>query len=227
MERDLSALDGLLRELARAPEGDDEAFVGRVLARTQRRETPRPVALIAAAFLVAMGLPFALAPEAPTARLGFSGPACLVPNAKQMRVLLREPERGGLLLLGVAPMDAQVRVPADTPLLLQALGEDGLALWTASDEIKLRPREMKSAGPGPVVSLEKKHARAVNYAAEIKPILEQHCAGCHAEGDLVRNAVKPFEARLSALVTQTHAPLPEAARRELALWVDLGAFGRP
>jgi hypothetical protein len=68
------------------------------------------------------------------------------------------------------------------------------------------------------VTLDKKDARA----PDIKPILDRHCAGCHAESELLASA-KPFDARNSALVTQTHAPLPAADRRQLALWVDLGA----
>ena len=62
---------------------------------------------------------------------------------------------------------------------------------------------------------------------DVKPILDKHCSGCHAESDLVRAAVKPFEARRSPIVTQTHALLSDSERLQLALWVDLGASGRP
>jgi hypothetical protein len=62
----------------------------------------------------------------------------------------------------------------------------------------------------------------------VKPLLDQHCAGCHAEAEIVNaSTVKPFDARRSGLVTQSHAPIPAADRRHLALWVDLGAAGRP
>ena len=46
-------------------------------------------------------------------------------------------------------------------------------------------------------------------------------------GAMVRAAVKPFEARRSPIVTQSHAPLSDSERLQVALWVDLGAPGRP
>lgn len=208
MERDDLALDGLLRELARAPEGDD-AFVRRVLAKTQPRPWRR-AALFAAAMLLFSVAGAVFAP-APTARMDFSRHACLVPEATSMRVLIKTGDR--CLLLGEAPVDAAVRVPADTPLLLQAVDADGYARWTSPVEIRLRPSRA-----GAPTTLEKKDARA----PEIKPILDRHCAGCHSEAELLASA-KPFDARNSALVTQTHAPIPAAERRQLALWVDLGA----
>jgi hypothetical protein len=222
MERDDSAIDGLLRELARAPRGDDDAFVLRVMARTRKAPPRLPALAAAAAMLVAMGVCFALTPETPTGRLGFGGPSCLVPGATQLRVLMKEPATGRLLFLGEVPLDAEVRVPAEAPLLLQALSRDGMALWTAPNWIQVRT---SPAGPG--IPLDRKSARPVEFARDVKPILDQHCAGCHAEAELVRSAVKPFEARRSPLVTQTHAPLSRTDRHQLALWVDLGAAGRP
>src|SRR4030095_9011316 len=56
MERDDLAIDGLLRELARAPEGEDHAFVSRVLARTRKPTLPHAPIVAAAAILFAMGL---------------------------------------------------------------------------------------------------------------------------------------------------------------------------
>ena len=70
-------------------------------------------------------------------------------------------------------------------------------------------------------------AEDVNFLRDVKPILDQHCAGCHAESELARAAVKPFEARRSPIVTQTHGLLSGSERLQLALWVDLGASGRP
>lgn len=208
MERDDLALDGLLRELARAPEGDD-AFVRRVLAKTQPRPWRR-AAFFTAAMLLFSVAGAVLAPT-PTARMDFSRHACLVPEATTVRVLMKSGDR--CLLLGETPIAAPVRVPADTPLLLQAVDADGYARWTSPVEIRLRPSRA-----GAAVTLDKKDARA----PEIKPILDRHCAGCHSEAELLAGA-KPFDARNSALVTQTHAPIPDAERRQLALWVDLGA----
>jgi len=212
MERDDLALDGLLRELARGSEGDD-AFVRRVLGRTQ----PRPASRRALFFIAAAGLFAALGlllEPAPTARMGFLRQACLVPEARRMRLLTQD---GGLL--GEVPIDAQVCVPANKPFVLQAVGADGLALWTDRDEIRLRPREVRGTPTGPFATLR---PRTVDYSRDVKPILDQHCVGCHAESDLLASA-KPFDARHSALVTQIHVPLPAPERRQLALWIDLGA----
>lgn len=222
MERDDLAIDGLLRELARAP-GSDDAFVSRVLARTRKPASPRPAALAAAAFLLAAGVSMLFPSPAPTGRLGFSTPACLVPEAARMRVLVKDPSDGALLVLGEAPVTADVRVPAATPLLLQALDRDGVAVWTSPRWIQIR----RSPTAPDEVPLDRKSARRVEYARDVKPILDSHCRGCHAEADLSRDAVKPFEARRSPLVLQSHAPLSDPERRQLALWVDLGAPGRP
>jgi hypothetical protein len=221
MERDDFAIDGLLRELARAPRGDDDAFVARVLART-RQPAPWKPAAFAAAILLAMGLAYAMAPEAPTGRIDFSRQACFLHDAVRMRILAKEPATERLVLLGEVPIDAEPRVPASTPLLLQAVGRDGFALWTAPSFVNVRP---SPTTPGP--TLDRKSARKVDFARDVKPILDQHCAGCHAEAELVRAGVTPFEARRSPLVTQAHAPISGVDRRLLALWVDLGACVRP
>jgi hypothetical protein len=217
MERDDLALDGLLRELARAPEGD-EAFVRGVLARAERPVSRRALFFVAAAgVLAALGFLFE---PAPSARLGLARQACLVPEAKAMRVFTVD--EGRRLLLGEVPLDSQVRVPAGLPILLQALGDDGMALWTDPDVYRLRPREVRAPSTGPVVALSRKLARPVDYGQDVKPILDQHCVGCHAEGELLA-AAKPFDARHSALVAGAHVPIPASERRRLALWIDLGA----
>jgi hypothetical protein len=223
MERDDLAIDGLLRELARAPEGEDHAFVSRVLARTQTPAFPRAALLAAAVIFLAMGVFLAFAPEAPTGRIVAARPSCVGPDAARMRLLMKDAGTGRLLLLGEVPMDAAARVPAGSEILLQAVGADGLALWTS-------PRTTKVAGErrsGAAIALDRKDARSVEYTRDVKPILDQHCAGCHVEAELVRSAVQPYEARRSPLVTQAHAPLSGAERQQLALWVDLGATGRP
>lgn len=221
MERDDLALDGLLRELARAPEGQDDAFVARVLAGTRKSASPRPAILAAAVLLIGMSVVCAFPPAPATGRVDFRRAACLVPDATHLRLLTKEPGTDRLLLLGQAPVDAEVRVPADTPLLLQALGPDGMACWTSSHVLRVRP-----SAPSRAPVLDPKAARGVEFS-QVKPILDQHCSGCHAESELVRAGVKPFEARRSPIVTQTHALLSTAERLQLALWVDLGASGRP
>lgn len=217
MERDDLALDGLLRELGRAPE-DDEAFVRRVLARTGRRPSPRALFVVAAAGLAAaLGV---LLGTPPSARVGFARQACLVPEATAMRLLLKE--GGRYRLLGEVPIASQARVPAGIPILLQAVGPDGLALWTDREELRLRPREVRGGPAGETVTLEATSARSVDYARDVKPILDQHCAGCHAELDLLA-AARPFDARHSALLSQNHEAVSVAERRQLSLWIDLGA----
>jgi len=221
MDREHLALDGLLRELARAPETDD-AFVARVLARSRAPVATSNALAAAAALLLAMGLAWAFAPEASTGRIAFSRQACLVPDAVRMRILMKDSAAEPLLLLGELPIDGDAQIPADAPILLQAVGRDGMALWTAPAFTRVR-RSPPTPGP----TLTRKSARTAEFARDVKPILDQHCSGCHAEADLVASAVKPFEARRSPLVTQTHEPLSAAERRQLALWVDLGAVGRP
>jgi hypothetical protein len=216
MDIDDRALDGLLRELSRAPQGADEAFLDRVFARTERKTDWKPRLLIAAAVLVA-ALGFLLEPP-PTSRIGFAPQACLVPEAKSMRLLLDDG-----VLLGEVPIDAQVRVPVGIPIRLQAVDADGYAVWTAPSVTRPSASGLRTG-----IELDKKAARTVEYARDVKPLLDQHCAGCHVEAELVSAAtVKPFEARRSPLVTQSHAPIPPADRRQLALWVDLGASSRP
>jgi hypothetical protein len=97
-----------------------------------------------------------------------------------------------------------------------------MALWTDRDVLRLRSREVRAPSSGPLVSLDRRSARSVDYRGDVKPMLDQYCAGCHAEADLLA-LVKPFDARHSALVTGIHGAIPATERRRLALWVDLGA----
>jgi len=217
MEPDDLALDGLLQELARAPEGD-EAFVRRMMARTERPVLRRALFFVAAAGILAV-LGFLFEPE-PSARMGFARQACLLPEAKAMRVFTID--GGQRLLLGEVPLESQVRVPAGLPIALQAVGDDGMALWTDRDVTRLRPREIRAPSSGPVVTLRRKLARPVDYGHDAKPILDRYCVGCHAESELLA-AAKPFDARHSALLIENHVTIPASERRQLALWVDLGA----
>jgi hypothetical protein len=219
MEHEHLALDGLLRELARAPEADD-AFVACVLART--RAPARGALVAAAAMLFAMAFAWAFVPDEPTGRIAFSSQACLVPDAVRIRLLMKQPASEDLLLLGEVPIHGDARVPADVPILLQAVGRDGMALWTAPTFTQVR-----KTPPMPGPTLDRRSGRTVEFARDVKPVLDQHCSGCHAEAELLHSAVKPYEARRSPLVTQAHAPLSTVERQQLALWVDLGAVGRP
>jgi hypothetical protein len=106
-------------------------------------------------------------------------------------------------------------VSAGEAPLLQAVDAEGRALWTGRNS---RRAEARGAAL-PLV------AEDVDFARDVKPVLDQHCAGCHADSLLA--FARPFDARRSALVVQTHAPIREQERRQLALWVDLGAAGRP
>ncbi|HZE95806.1 MAG TPA: hypothetical protein VE981_02150 [Planctomycetota bacterium] len=214
MTRDDAALDGLLRELARAPEGDD-AFVRRVMDRAERRPRVRVFLAGAAASLILLAAGFLLEPP-PTARIRVTPPACLRSETTSMRVVVP-----GRSAFDPVPVDALARVPAGVPLLLQAVGADGMALWTSPSTITLRPREIHGDGPAATPA-----ERRMDYTRDVKPILDAHCAECHTEAELVA-AAKPYQARRSPVVTQTHAPVSAAERGRLALWVDLGASTRP
>lgn len=119
-------------------------------------------------------------------------------------------------LLGVAPVEDdgsfQVRVPAETPITFQLLGEDFMALrtqeawtWVIGNENRgcigchedrelSPPNRMVDAVIKPPVDLTLPAARrrTVDFRHEITPIIESRCAtgGCHvagaAEPDLAR-----------------------------------------
>ncbi len=107
------AVDGLLRELARAPSGDDEAFIARVLAGSPRRRPGRArPALAAAAALAVVGLLLSTRSPAPVRVI--EGTAMADGN----RVVTREGQSAALLLSD----RSRVRVEEKTELVVRPDG---------------------------------------------------------------------------------------------------------
>jgi hypothetical protein len=137
-------------------------------------------------------------------------------------------------LVGEAPVEAdgsfQVRVPAETPLLLQIVDGDGLALrssgWVWShhrgqqgcigcheDGERTPANRFVDALGKPAVDLllPPQRRRTVDYRHDVAPIVEARCRSCHGEGKAVRlggaddydtlgRFVDPGRARTSPLV---------------------------
>jgi len=142
-----------------------------------------------------------------------------VPRAKQ------PPSRR---LLGTIPLAGdgsfQVQVPANTPVQLQLLDADGLALrssawlWVRNhaaqgcvgcheDPERTPPNRLAKAlqSPAPVLDAPPEKRRTVGYAHDVEPILEAKCLTCHGPGGkgprLDSEAmVAPGEARRSRLM---------------------------
>jgi hypothetical protein len=135
-------------------------------------------------------------------------------------------------LLGEIPLaedgSYQVQVPANTPIQLQLLDADGLALrssawlWVRNhgqqgcvgcheDPERTPPNRFVKAlsSPSPVLTLPPERRRVPSYAGDVKPIVEAKCLSCHGpggkpprlDGDV---ALSPYraggEARRSSLV---------------------------
>jgi Tol biopolymer transport system component len=122
----------------------------------------------------------------------------------------------------------QVQVPANTPVQLQVLDADGLAvrssawLWVRNhaaqgcvgcheDPERTPPNRFAKAlaSPAPLLNLPPEKRRAVTYAADVRPIVESRCLGCHGkdgrpprlDGDAsaLQASIVPGEARRSRL----------------------------
>jgi hypothetical protein len=159
-------------------------------------------------------------------------------------------------VLGVAPVEAdgsfQLEVPADTPLMLQALDADGLALEECG-WIWARPREWRGCigchedpertppnrfveavgKPAVVLAPPPSARRAVTFRREVLPVVERRCAGCHTGSDVALDLdARPGEVYLALLQAapsraQAGAPLgryvhPGRARTSPLVWLLLG-----
>jgi Tol biopolymer transport system component len=141
-------------------------------------------------------------------------------------------------LLGEIPLaedgSFQVRIPANTPVQLQLLDADGLAirssawLWVRNhgaqgcvgcheDQERTPPNRFVKAlqSPAPVLNLPPEKRRTVSYAADVKPIVESKCLVCHGAGGRPPR-LDGHPGGLDRYLT------PGEARRSRALWHLLG-----
>jgi hypothetical protein len=157
-------------------------------------------------------------------------------TAKRLRVLegvaATEAKPAEKRLLGEIPLaedgSFQVQVPADTPVQLQILDAEGLALrssawvWVRNhgqqgcvgcheDPERTPPNRFVRAlaTPAPVLDLPPDRRRTVSYATDVHPVVEAKCVACHGEGgkaprldgpDALAAWAKTGEARRSPLV---------------------------
>jgi Tol biopolymer transport system component len=186
------------------------------------------------------------------------GPESFPPGtAKNLRVLEGLPRGPGAVpplaprrLLGEIPIAAdgsfQVRVPADTPLELQVVDSDGLAL-TSSGWIWARPHANQGCvgchedpertppnrfvdavkAEAPVLDPPPEKRRTVDFRRDVMPILQANCFGCHGEGGRAPRLDGPAEpeagpnrAYRSLLAAYV---VPGVARRSRVIW---HVFGR-
>lgn len=162
-------------------------------------------------------------------------------TARRLRVVegvpAREAKPAGRRLLGeidLAEDDSlQVQIPADTPVQLQLLDGDGLALRSSAwlwvrphaaqgcvgcheDPERTPPNRFVKAlhAPAPALNLPPDRRRTVSYAADVRPLVESRCLACHAQ-----NGQKPRLDDAEALAAW--AKMGEARRSPL-IWHLLG-----
>ena len=116
-------------------------------------------------------------------------------------------DKGGRLVLGTVPVEddgsAYFRMPAGVPVYFQAVGDDGLAVQTMRSVTYAQPgerlfclgcHEPQQAAPAPAGTLPRAFrrepsdlqpdvdgSRPVTFPRLVQPVLDKHCAECHAE----------------------------------------------
>lgn len=141
-------------------------------------------------------------------------------------------------LLGTIPLAAdgsfQVQVPANTPIQLQLLDRDGLALrnsawiWVRNhaaqgcvgcheDPERTPPNRFVDAlrAKSPVLDQPPDQRRTVSWAADLKPIAENRCRSCHG----VPGGAVPLDTTAAGL---GRLASPGEARRSRLMWHLLG-----
>ncbi len=154
-------------------------------------------------------------------------------SAKSLRVVEGVPQAAqppSRRLLGTIPLaddgSFQVQVPANTPVQLQLLDKDGLAirssawLWVRNhaaqgcigcheDPERTPPNRFVKAvqSKAPVLDEAPEKRRSVRYSQDVKPILQAKCLSCHGPGGkgprldtTGEGIVTPGEARRSRLM---------------------------
>ena len=146
-------------------------------------------------------------------------------------------------LLGEIPLaedgSFQVQIPANTPVQLQLLDADGLAirssawLWVRNhgaqgcvgcheDQERTPPNRFVKAlqAPAPVLNLPPEKRRTVGYAGgRRKPIVESKCLSCHRGGGAAFSGAPQLEASAAGLAPYLSAG---EARRSRLVWHLLG-----
>lgn len=162
--------------------------------------------------------------------------------AKSLRVVEGVPASAGApagkRLLGTIPIAAdgsfQVQVPANTPVQLQLLDADGLAMrssawiWVRNhaaqgcvgcheDPERTPPNRFAKAlaEPAPVLDLPPERRRVVSFGADVRPVVEAKCLACHGEG----GKGPRLDTTAGGL---TVLAAPGEARRSRLLWHLLG-----
>jgi Tol biopolymer transport system component len=136
------------------------------------------------------------------------GPRLPAGEAKRLRLVEGVPAPDGppsCRLLGEVPLAGdgsyQVQVPANTPIQIQLLDADGLALrssawlWVRNhgqqgcvgcheDPERTPPNRFVKAlaSPAPVLTLPPDRRRTPTYAGDVQPIVEAKCLACHGPG---------------------------------------------
>lgn len=152
-------------------------------------------------------------------------------------------------LVGEAPVEADgsfnLEVPADTPLLLQTLDDQGMALANCG-WIWVKPKEKRGCigchedpervpeneyvlalrRPSNRLVLPPADRRAVSFRADIAPVLRQHCAtaDCHGGKDtplhLPLSAARPAESDLRRAYSALLAPAAGKASKQAGTLPD-------
>ncbi|MFC1596796.1 hypothetical protein ACFL5Q_02510 [Planctomycetota bacterium] len=116
-------------------------------------------------------------------------------------------DKGGRIVLGTAPVEddgsAYFRMPAGVPVYFQAIADDRLAVQTMRSVTYAQPgerllclgcHEPQQAAPAPLAALPRAFrrepsdlqpdvdgSRPVTFPRLVQPVLDRHCADCHAE----------------------------------------------
>jgi cytochrome c553 len=188
-------------------------------------------------------------------------PKALPPGtAKRLRVLEGVPRRAGVAshpalavrrFLGEVPLaedgSFQVQIPANTPVQLQLLDADGLALrssawvWARNhanqgcvgcheDPERTPPNRMVKAlfAPAAVLDMPAERRRTVDYRRDVAPIVRTRCLSCHEaggrkprlDGVTERGVAGDPSADYEALIVGS--VVPGEARRSRLIWHVLG-----
>ncbi|MGB6854058.1 MAG: hypothetical protein WBG49_15875 [Thermoanaerobaculia bacterium] len=157
----------------------------------------------------------------------------------------------GRRLLGEAPVEADgsfhIDIPADLPVQLQILDDNGMALATCG-WIWTRPREFRgcigchedpeltpenrfvaAAGrPADQLTPPAESRRSVTFKEQVMPIIETHCARCHADPEarfpFVSTAGESRAEETFVALMSTENPMinPGRARTSYLIWLLFG-----